>query len=246
MLSDLIDNGIPAWILLLVAAGLIIYTAAAVWTHLSVGKLLWENLFRVNRVEQPHLGQAQSVPSVGADQAESTAIVLARTRLPVNTGKAVTRDFTNLVYPVAGRNGLHFTPDRCTSCGLCVYSCPTGAVTTHDQPKGYLRRFNLADCLFCGLCESVCPTSAIRLTFNPTPTQPEAATMLVEGPVAALPCRICGQKIPQADLMAERIYQPPFDAETTEEIVTYFQQIINPSGACLECQKRVLEAEEQI
>ncbi len=246
-MTDLINNGIPAWALLVLAAGLLIYGMAVVWTHLSVGRLLWQNIFRSNRVELPRLGKALPVLPAGTGVQESTALVLSRARQTINPDQAATRDFTNLIYPVAGRNGLHFTPDRCTGCGLCVYSCPTEAVTTVDQGEGYLRRFNLAACIYCGLCESSCPTSAIRLTFNAASTQPEATGLLVEGLVEAAPCVGCGLKIPQTDLMAERIYEPQLEGTfNEEEAVSRYRQAINPAGVCLECQKRVLEVEEVI
>ena len=246
MLNDLINNGIPAWVLLVVAAGLFIYAVAAIWTHISVGRLLWQNLFRANKVELPRLGRSLPVLPAGVAQEESTALVLSRARLPLSAEQPATRDFTNLIYPIAGRNGLHFAPDRCTGCGLCVYVCPTGAITTHEQDKGYVRRFNLAACVYCGLCEAACPTSAIRLTFKADPAQPETAGLLVEGLVETTPCRKCKRLIPQPDLMAERIYAPPIEAVAEEEAAVRYRQTINPDGLCLECQKKVMEAEEKV
>lgn len=250
MLQDLINNGIPAWVLLVLAGGLALYGAAAVWTHLSVGRLMLQNLFRSNQVELPRLGRPQPVPSAGTSESESTALVLSRAAIPINPNQPATRDFTNIIYPVAGRNGLHFTPDRCTGCGLCTYTCPTEAVTTHEQDNGYLRRFDLKACVYCGLCESACPTSAIRLTLNSEPTQKQEAQLMVQGLVEAQSCRLCNRKAPQIDLLAERIYEMQgYDAEDSEpDEEEHLRRLIavKSGPVCLECQKRVLEAEEAI
>ena len=245
-MADFLNNGIPAWVLLVVGIGLFLYGAAWLWSH-SSADLLTQNLFRTNRVDLPKLAQSSAIPGSGTSTQESTALVLSRAHLPVNVGQVEGgHDYTNLIYPVAGRNGLHFSPERCTSCGLCEYSCPTKAITTQDQAdeNKYIRQFDLTKCIYCGLCESVCPTSAIRLTLNDEPIQASQETLTVAGEVEAVPCKLCGRKIPQTDLLAERIYQAQQDADEDEyELV---RQTINPHGVCLDCQKRVLEAEERI
>jgi formate hydrogenlyase subunit 6/NADH:ubiquinone oxidoreductase subunit I len=246
MLNDFINNGIPGWILLAVAAGLFIYGAAAIWTHISVGRLLLQNLFRSNQVAMPHLGKPLAVVAGGTDQQESTALVLTRNPVPIDTGRPVERDFSNLIYPVAGRNGLHFAPERCISCGLCAYSCPTNAISTQnlDGKPTYLRQFDLKSCVYCGLCEAACPTAAIKLTFNPDPSKPEPELQTVTGEVETTACRLCRRKIPQVDLLAERIYQGEKEPDQKPQI--NHRRTINPQGICQECQKRVLEAEELI
>ncbi len=248
MLNDFYNSGIPGWLLLLVAAALVIYAALWFWTHIAADLLL-QNIFHANQVELPKLGQSSTIPESGTSTGENTAMILSRAQLPLNPDQPAVRDFSNVIYPVAGRNGLHFAPDRCTGCGLCVYTCPTGAASTHETQgeEGYLRRFDLRRCIFCGLCESACPTSAIRLTLNAQPDQSLMTGLLVEARLEATPCRLCDRKVPQSDLMAERIYELQETGENADEEEFERRQLaINPQGLCLECQKRVLEAEEII
>lgn len=53
--------------------------------------------------------------------------------------------------------------ERCTGCGDCVATCPTGALELVD---GKARLVRLADCAYCGDCEMLCPQGAIALSFE--------------------------------------------------------------------------------
>ncbi|NWJ98118.1 MAG: 4Fe-4S binding protein [Chloroflexi bacterium] len=254
--QNLFKNGLPIVALWIIGGGMGLYVLAAVWTHLSIGPLFWQNLFGANRVALPRLARLLSVQATGVEEANSKALVLVR---PGETNVVRLERDRGMIYPVAGRNGLHFTPARCSSCGLCAYVCSTGAVSTHDTEAGYLRRFDLASCIYCGMCEGACPTQAIKLTVNQVATQPHPNGMMVQGEVLAKPCPKCQQKAPRPDLFADRIYN--FELPTTEEDeeeLTAFQQeerqafleqgklFVQPEAACPECQKQVLVAEEEI
>lgn len=48
---------------------------------------------------------------------------------------------------------------ECISCGLCVETCPTGAITLDDEEKPVI---DYSKCSSDGRCVSICPTKAIR------------------------------------------------------------------------------------
>lgn len=64
----------------------------------------------------------------------------------------------------------HIDQARCTGCGDCITSCPTGALACQEG-KAALLYPDL--CTYCAACEDVCPASAIELPFlilkHPTP-----------------------------------------------------------------------------
>lgn len=254
-LQDLFKNGLPPLILWVVGAGLGLYLLAEVWMHLSIGRLFWQNLFGANRVALPRLARLLNVQATGAEDANSRALVLVRAA-ESNTSRSE-RD-RGMIYPVAGRNGLNFATSRCSSCGLCAYVCPTGAVSTCDTENGYIRRFDLSKCIFCGMCEGACPTQAIKLTVNQMATQTSEDALRVEGELQAEPCPKCQRKAPQPDLFAERIYsfvlpEPDEDEELTEyeqekrqALLERGKLVVQPDAPCPVCQQRVFAAEEKI
>lgn len=54
--------------------------------------------------------------------------------------------------------------DACISCGLCVKSCPMGALTIEPKKKPLLAP---AKCIGCCCCHEVCPAKAITMTQSP-------------------------------------------------------------------------------
>jgi len=261
-LQDFSKNGLPTAALWIIGGGLGLYLLAAVWTHLSIERLFWQNLFGSNRVALPRLARLLNVQSTGADAVDKSGKVFVIVRPGEANVERLELD-RGIIYPVTGRNGIHFAPSRCSSCGLCAYVCPTKAITTQDSDKGYLRRFDLTACIYCGMCEGACPTQAIKLTINQEAIQAQATKMLVQAEVEAAPCPKCQRKAPRPDLLAERIYnfelpsEKDQDGEDGEELTAFEKErrqtflergklVVQPEAACPECQKRVLAAEEEI
>jgi ferredoxin len=65
-----------------------------------------------------------------------------------------------------GAWGLHRYKERCTSCQVCVSSCPNNVLSSHDRGAGMLQpslSFERGYCrVNCVECSKICPTSAIR------------------------------------------------------------------------------------
>lgn len=58
----------------------------------------------------------------------------------------------------------------CRDCGLCVESCPRGAISRVDLGHGQFRlQSDPEKCIGCGICEGVCPCGIWHLHDNPEP-----------------------------------------------------------------------------
>lgn len=65
------------------------------------------------------------------------------------------------------RGMLHWTPDECTGCGLCVKDCPAEAIeliTVDKATKKFVLRFHVDRCTFCGQCAYSCRFNCITLS----------------------------------------------------------------------------------
>lgn len=54
--------------------------------------------------------------------------------------------------------------DRCTHCGACTSSCPSGALYVSRPSMEVI--FDDDKCVVCGVCLRTCPVKAIELNFN--------------------------------------------------------------------------------
>ncbi len=58
------------------------------------------------------------------------------------------------------------TPEMCAGCGLCVDTCPYGALAI--DPRAGAVRVNAALCKSCGACSNICPSKSIQIQhFTP-------------------------------------------------------------------------------
>jgi ferredoxin len=230
---------LPAVVIWVFGGLAFLYGFFYLWLHLSIGRLFWQNVFRLNQVALPKFGRRVAVPATGGDTAQSQALVM----LDEDTRDMTPGERGGIIYPAQGRNGLNFSPSRCTSCGLCQYVCPTNAVSTGDNIQGYVRNFDLNKCVFCGLCEAACTPSAIRLTVNSHAWAVEPKQNIIGGVVERSACPECGRKAPQTDLLAERVY----DLSTEDEnIKKRTLGLVQKEAGCPTCLKQVLAAEEKI
>lgn len=238
-MAEFLQNDFSVIALWLVGAVMCLYVILAFMAYLSIGRLFWQNIFNSNKVQLPRLAKKVAVPSSGAEDEESQALVLVRSLEgpgPSERG--------GIIYPAIGRNGLNFKPDHCTSCGLCEFVCPASAITVEPLKEDYLRKFDLGSCIYCGLCESACPTTAIHLTVEPHALRNELHQLVISGKVSFKTCPKCGAKVPEPDLLAGRIYQ--VESEQDEPGQAWGSAALFNLEPCPECIRRVLKAEEAI
>jgi len=48
--------------------------------------------------------------------------------------------------------------ESCTGCGICVDSCPAGAIAMKEEKAG----IDMGACIRCGTCHDACPEEAVR------------------------------------------------------------------------------------
>jgi len=62
---------------------------------------------------------------------------------------------------------IHVLAEKCNGCGLCVRSCPQGAITIENK----LAVINLDLCNYCGSCVTTCRLRAITIEIEKQPTE---------------------------------------------------------------------------
>jgi NAD(P)H-quinone oxidoreductase subunit I len=67
------------------------------------------------------------------------------------------------------RGKLHFDPDKCTGCQLCVKDCPAQAIEVFMVDKAnkrFVMRYHLDRCTYCAQCVISCRTAALEMSSN--------------------------------------------------------------------------------
>ncbi len=78
-------------------------------------------------------------------------------RKPATTGYP----FEPVTYPERMRGHVELTTESCIACGLCMRSCPPGAIKVERAiGKWTINRF---DCIQCGNCANVCPKKCVHI-----------------------------------------------------------------------------------
>ena len=87
------------------------------------------------------------------------------------------------------RGKLHWNPEQCTGCSLCVDDCPANAIeliTLDKSKKQFEMRYHLDRCTFCGQCVESCRFKCIELSHDQweLATLDKTSFITVYGPAA--------------------------------------------------------------
>lgn len=71
--------------------------------------------------------------------------------------------------PDSLRGKLHWTPEGCTGCMLCVKDCPADAIqliTIDKAAKRFVLEYHTDRCIFCGQCVQSCRFDLLELSHE--------------------------------------------------------------------------------
>lgn len=84
-------------------------------------------------------------------------------------------------YPERTRGHVEINIDNCIMCGMCMRSCPPGAIEVkHAENTWSINRF---DCIQCGYCVEKCPKKCLSIVPGYQEPQPEKSVDTVVKPV---------------------------------------------------------------
>ena len=122
-------------------------------------------------------------------------------------------------FPEGMRGHVSIRIEDCISCGLCVRSCPSGALTV-DRKAGTWT-INRFDCVQCGNCVNLCPKKCLALDTGYTKPGVEKVSETFTRPVLeeekspggkkpvnqteqCVYCGLCAKKCPQEAISVNR------------------------------------------
>jgi len=85
--------------------------------------------------------------------------------------KPATLPYPNLqaVNPERLRGKLHWTPEGCTGCQLCVKDCPANALelfTIDKDSKQFVLHYDMSRCIYCSQCVLNCRFNCLTLSSD--------------------------------------------------------------------------------
>lgn len=69
--------------------------------------------------------------------------------------------------PARLRGALHFNPEKCTGCGMCIKDCPADAIeliTLDKKNKQFVLRYHIDRCTFCAQCVRTCSYNCLEMS----------------------------------------------------------------------------------
>ena len=92
--------------------------------------------------------------------------------------------YEEAVFPERMRGHIEIRTENCICCGLCMRSCPPGAIQVNrGEAVWTINRF---DCVQCGSCVNVCPKQCLSMEAGYTKPQTEitSETFVIPGVAA--------------------------------------------------------------
>lgn len=80
-------------------------------------------------------------------------------------------------YPERTRGHVEIDVEDCILCGMCMRSCPPGAIVVDRAEKTW--SINRFDCIQCGYCAEKCPKKCLHLVPGYTEPQEAKSTELI-------------------------------------------------------------------